>query len=216
MLDVSRSVAERKHRIEGVLPFLRALGPADRASLGTFGAEIAVGANLTNDLSEFARVLNEEAWVDGGTPLWQAVSEAIRSLSGVSGRRAVLLYTDGADTGNLPNWGGNRSTVEREALASNCMVYFVRPIVRASERTRPLMDAAKTLAEMTGGGYYEVSHDDDQELEFRRVADELRHQYLLGFPPTAADGRMHRIEVRVSIPGMKARARSAYFALAEK
>jgi hypothetical protein len=49
-------------------------------------------------------------------------------------------------------------------------------------------------------------------MTFRRVADELRHQYLIGFSPSAIDGAEHTIEVRLTRPGMRALARTSYVA----
>ena len=213
MLDTSSSVRAvgRPGQPEAVLAFMRALGPADRASLGTFGAEIAVGANRTNDLAEFARVLREEVWVGWqGTPLWQAISEAIASLSGEPARRVVVVYTDGVDTGSLPNWRGDRSTVERQAAQEDCMIYIVRPVPWKSQR--PLPDAARMLAEATGGGHFQVPEGVDLEVAFTSVAEELRHQYNLGFSPRVLDGKVHRIEVRMARPEWKARARATYLA----
>ena len=43
-----------------------------------------------------------------------------------------------------------------------------------------------------------------------RIAEELRHQYLIGFTPRAFDGRIHELEVRVTGPGLKATARNSY------
>jgi len=44
------------------------------------------------------------------------------------------------------------------------------------------------------------------------VANELHHQYALGFAPATLDGRMHQLEVRMSGEGLKARARKSYLA----
>jgi Ca-activated chloride channel family protein len=68
------------------------------------------------------------------------------------------------------------------------------------------------LTEATGGGHFNLARDADLAMTFRRVADELRHQYLIGFSPSAIDGAEHTIEVRLTRPGMRARARSSYVA----
>jgi Ca-activated chloride channel homolog len=68
------------------------------------------------------------------------------------------------------------------------------------------------IADETGGGYFELTRGDDLASTFTRVADELHHQYALGFEPPRLDDRMHKIEVRVSQKGAKVRARTEYFA----
>ena len=68
------------------------------------------------------------------------------------------------------------------------------------------------IAAATGGGYFELPSANDLATTFKRVVDELHHQYALGFTPAALDGKMHTLEVRVTPPGMTVRARKSYFA----
>ena len=50
------------------------------------------------------------------------------------------------------------------------------------------------IAAATGGGYFELTSTDDLASTFTRVADELHHQYALGFTPTKLDGKMHTLD----------------------
>jgi len=68
------------------------------------------------------------------------------------------------------------------------------------------------IAAVTGGGYFELTSTSDLGTTFKRVADELHHQYALGFTPTSLDGKMHALEVHVSGAGMTVRARKSYLA----
>jgi VWFA-related protein len=72
------------------------------------------------------------------------------------------------------------------------------------------------IAAATGGGYFELMSADDLGSTFRRVADELHHQYALGFAPAKLDGKMHAIEVRLSDANMTARARKNYLAESDR
>jgi Ca-activated chloride channel homolog len=71
------------------------------------------------------------------------------------------------------------------------------------------------IAAVTGGGYFELTSANDLAATFQRVADELHHQYALGFTPTMLDGKMHALEVRVT-GGMTVRARKSYLARNER
>jgi VWFA-related protein len=71
------------------------------------------------------------------------------------------------------------------------------------------------FANETGGGYFDLKKDADLNSSFTRIAQELRSQYLLGFTPAALDGKVHRLEVRLTRPGLKARSRRSYTASAE-
>jgi hypothetical protein len=68
------------------------------------------------------------------------------------------------------------------------------------------------LTSETGGGNFIVGVHEDLRETFALVANELRHQYAIGIAPIAADGREHRLEVRVDRPGLKTRARKTYIA----
>ena len=54
------------------------------------------------------------------------------------------------------------------------------------------------IAAATGGGYFELTSTDDLASTFTRVADELHHQYALGFTPTKLDGKMHTLDAAAS------------------
>jgi VWFA-related protein len=73
-------------------------------------------------------------------------------------------------------------------------------------------DGLPKIAAATGGGYFELHSTDDLASTFARVADELHHQYALGFAPTTLDGKMHTLTVLVAGSGMTARARRSYLA----
>ena len=83
------------------------------------------------------------------------------------------------------------------------------------EPDRPDPGLAKIAAE-TGGGYFELTNTADLASTFKRVADELHHQYLLGFAPTVLDGKTHRIDVRTKNTEMAVRARRTYLAASER
>ncbi len=68
------------------------------------------------------------------------------------------------------------------------------------------------IAAATGGGYFELTSPRDLANTFAKVADELHHQYALGFAPEKLDGKMHDITLHLSRPDLVARARKRYLA----
>ena len=68
------------------------------------------------------------------------------------------------------------------------------------------------IAAATGGGYFELTSPRDLSATFARVANELHHQYALGFTPEKLDGKMHDLTVKLSKPDLIARARKRYLA----
>jgi Ca-activated chloride channel family protein len=68
------------------------------------------------------------------------------------------------------------------------------------------------IAAATGGGYFELTSTNDLGATFARVANELHHQYALGFTPQKLDGKMHSLDVRLEGSGGTIRARKSYLA----
>jgi VWFA-related protein len=68
------------------------------------------------------------------------------------------------------------------------------------------------IAAATGGGYFELASTNDLAATFGKVANELHHQYALGFTPDKLDGKMHSLEVRAAGEGRTIRARRSYLA----
>lgn len=68
------------------------------------------------------------------------------------------------------------------------------------------------LADMSGGIVERADKLGDLKSALGRIAEELRHQYLLGYYPTnkAKDDKSRRITVRVTRQGLTVRARPAY------
>ena len=73
-----------------------------------------------------------------------------------------------------------------------------------------------TLREITDdtGGRTEVVHDTaDLGSATRKIAEDLNHQYVLGFATVRKpDGQYHSIRVKVRKDGLRVRARRGYVA----
>lgn len=206
MLDMSGSMLNRFLQVrESTIWFINALRPEDRATIGSFGEEVAVSPLLTGDKQVLGRVINEELWPLGSTPLWNAADAAMSALAGQPGRRVVLMLTDGADACRLPRCR-KFNDIQRRATREGFMFYAI-----AMDR-RGLGAQAIELTRETGGGQFSLERDADLTDTFARVAEELRHQYLIGFSPRVLDDREHRLDVRVTHAGMDVRARTSYHA----
>lgn len=205
LLDMSDSIITKVPRVRDAAgQFIEALQPGDRVRLGTFGSEVSISPLLTGDHAVLSHLLTQELWPGGATPLWNALYAGMTSLEREGGRRVVLSLTDGTNSASLPGLPGSLAEVERKAVDDDFMLYAI------GMEGSGLESRVVKLAETTGGGHFEVKRDADLATTFRRVAEELRRQYLLGFVPATSDGTSHRIDVRVARPGLKARARRSY------
>lgn len=216
MLDMSGSRTGTFLRVRaGMQEFVRALLPGDRVRIGTYGHEISLSPLLTGSQSDLMRVLDEELWPGGGTPTWNAVDAALTSLAGERGRRVVLVLTDNGESDTLPGRRAGYTDVYRRATRESYLVYAISLplLVKAHGIVSKLRSAMIELAHDTGGGYIDLGPGDPLAPTFRRVAEELRHQYLIGFRPAIWDGKEHKLEVTLKRRGLTARARRNYVAV---
>jgi VWFA-related protein len=70
----------------------------------------------------------------------------------------------------------------------------------------------KDLSAASGGGYFELTSAVNLASTFRQVANELHHQYALGFTPKVLDDKMHDLAVKLDDPRAVVRFRKRYFA----
>jgi Ca-activated chloride channel homolog len=212
MLDMSGSMYPRVVTVrDSTFKFIDALRPEDRVRIGTFGAEIALSPILTGDKTILKRIAGEELWPGGGTPLWNAMYAGMESLANEPGRRILLVLTDGINQGSVPGRTRHVDDVRDRAMRGGFMIYAI-----GMEGLNQLDVAARRRFEVmiaeTGGGHFQLRRDADLDATFTRIADELRHQYLLGFIPAVVDGRQHTLDVRVQGSGLRVRARTSYVA----
>jgi Ca-activated chloride channel family protein len=212
MLDTSGSMRENLppvvHATEDLIARLTAV---DAARVGTFGDRILLSPRFTSDHDELLRFLHTRARAGGETPLWNAVDLAMVYLKDVPGRRVVLVFTDGFDTTTLDH---GFDAVTKRADSEEIMVYAIGCWGGPASGEEPPDKNLRKLADRTGGGYVELTWTQPGDLAatFARVADELHHQYVLGFTPAELDGRVHTLDIRVRRSGLTVRARKSYVA----
>ncbi len=215
MLDTSASMTgSLKLLNEAAEQFILRLLPADKARIGAFNDKIQFASDFSSDRDELVASLKH---LDFGNPtrLYDAIDASLEELKGVEGRRVVLVFTDGDDTGSRLNQGDvlDRARVDEVMIyAIGLQSEFFNGVRQV--RSRPDRGLRK-LADETGGGYFELDATADLAPTFTRVAQELHSQYVLGFAPTTLDGKVHKLMVRLKRPGLNARARKSYLAAAE-
>jgi Ca-activated chloride channel homolog len=99
MLDTSPSTQFRLEDIQdAAITFVNQLRPDDKVMVVSFNDEIKILSELTNDRSKLRRAI-ERAYTGDGTRLYDAVELVMnQQLSRMSGRKAIVLFTDGVDT----------------------------------------------------------------------------------------------------------------------
>jgi VWFA-related protein len=138
--------------------------------------------------------------VCGGTALWNAIyASAHLKLSGPAGNKALLILSDGNDTGSTHSFDSALEEVQQ----SGTVVYAVQYDASSNDLHR--------LTDETGGILFDPPSPDYSEIISRIEAD-LRARYILGFRPEATgnDTRRHSLKVEVRRSGATVRARREY------
>jgi VWFA-related protein len=187
---------------DSALALIDALQPADRLRIGTFADEVALSPWLTSDRTILRRIVNEELWPHSGGRVWAAIDAAARSLAAEHGRRAIVVLTRRADGtfvdpcisgqaircsgGGLNPYGDLEATpVRRRLLAEGIGLYAVGLGGAGADLSADL----RRTAEESGGADLVLGDGIDLTDAFAGVAEDLRHQYLLGFTPSLVDAR---------------------------
>ncbi|HEX2163865.1 MAG TPA: VWA domain-containing protein, partial [Thermoanaerobaculia bacterium] len=214
-LDSSASMFVKLPEVrEAALAVLDDLVPGrDQAFLVDFDDRARLAAGPTRDLGRLraaARALEP----DGRTSLWEAVVFSLVQLQGAAGRRALLLYSDGADEDGDLGFDTALDFARRVGVP-------VYAIVANAEAARlggldlgilpSLGGRIERIAEATGGRAWVVRRGDDLAPYYAEIREELAAQYRLGYyPPAGEDGSWRRVEVEVRRPGVRARTVAGY------
>ena len=219
----------------------RVLKPKDEAFLLSFDVNVDLLQDLTGDQRLLERAMrkaeintaggNGAAGIPGlgggtiptigkpkGTLLYDAVYlAATQIMNQETGRKAMILLTDGEDEGSR--------TKINEAIAaanrSNVMVYTILIADRGFYGNFGMgytgYSAMKKMTEETGGRLIDVGNNGKKlEAAFEQIEEELRTQYMASYTPsnTKMDGSFRKLSVECRGDGMKVQVRKGYFATA--
>ena len=205
-IDRSFSMGARQlpTAVSAARTFLGELRPQDQSMIVAIGSEIEVLAPLSSERPPQLQVLSGlKPW--GTTGLHDAIVQSVDAVQTAKGRRALVLLSDGTDRYSK----ATAADALDRARHADVMIYPV-----AIGRTRPPLFAQ--LASLTGGRSFQPKTPADLSVIMRTIANELRHQYLLGYTPSRpiarGDEQWRTISVRVNRPGATVRARDGYSA----
>ena len=209
----------------------------DEAFLLSFDVNIDLLQDFTNDSRQLSRAMskaeintaggNGAAGIPGagggtvpvygtpkGTLLYDAIYEtATRKLNQESGRKAMIILTDGDDQ-------GSRTRINEAVAAaqkSNAMIYVI--LIADTGFYGGFgyngYSAAKKLSDESGGRLINVGNNGKKlEDAFQQIEDELRTQYVATYTPsnTKQDGTFRHVSVSCRGDGLKVQVRKGYFA----
>jgi VWFA-related protein len=141
----------------------------------------------------------------GSSPLWNAIYDgALLKLRPLSGSKALLVLTDGFDSGSSRTW-------QQAADAASQADAGIYAIQYRSGFGRSFAPDLYRLVTEAGGTWFSPPDGDTSPI-VARIETDLRHRYVLGFRPERLSGKVrHKIRVEVARPDVTVRARRTYF-----
>jgi Ca-activated chloride channel family protein len=198
---------------------LAALEQEDEAALAGFDHKYWGVVAFTRDRQKILDTFGE-LQPFGSTALHDALDKAAHDIaSHGEGRRAVVVITDGVDTASQKH----ADDVIARSRALDVPIYAVSVVSPLDDpesryftgKERPTassqgLPVLRRYAELSGGAAFTVSDFKGLHEAARRIVDELKHQYRLGYEPLMGPARFRRIEVRTTRKGIRVRTRSGY------
>jgi Ca-activated chloride channel family protein len=156
--------------------------------------------------------------VGAATALFDAIFLGSQALMRRQGRKVLVVITDGGDTMSQVDY---REAL-REAQQADALVYSIImvPIEASAGRNTGGEHALIQMSEDTGAKHYYADTPQGIDHAFRRISDELRTQYVLGYYPRQrlSDSDFRRVQVKVTPPvdsdlalPLHARHRTGYY-----
>ncbi len=208
VMDVSRSMEYRlEDAVRGALRFFEdVITPKDRAAVITFNEEPHLAVRFTNDLDVLAGGV-AGLTAEGETALYDSLVYALYYFSGISGKRAIILLSDGEDVRSRYTF----EDVITYARHTGVAVYTVGIDLSGSSRTANIQLSLRQLADETGGRAFLIQ--DSRELidVYERIQTELRSQYLITYQSSLDDEGFREVEVQVDRPRAEVRTLRGYF-----
>lgn len=204
-VDISGSMTTSMPTLKkAVKEFLLAVPSRDQVTLLGFNDSVFALTRKTLDLNERAKAVDRLApW--GATALYDAIVRGIDMLGRQTGRKALVVFSDGEDQGSHVAL----EDVERRLQESDVTLYIIAQGRGISQDY--LRRTMHRLTAPTGGRTFTTDRVEQLHEAFADLLDELSNQYLLGYQPTNSTRDDTWREIKVDVDGYpNVRARQGY------
>lgn len=213
LFDISGSMDEDMTLSRtAAIKFLKTLDDAEDMTLVDFDTEVRLARYTHADFPSLVeRIRSRKA--EGYTALYDALAVYLDGASSQTGRKVLVLYTDGGDNDSHLGFGDVLTLLR----ASDVTVYSIGFVQHAGSAANDLRSLLQQLADANGGQAFFPTSMDSLNGVYEKIRDEIRAQYSVGYVSTNTrqDGSWRKVEIRIVRPGagdLKIRTRKGYFA----
>ncbi|HEY6051401.1 MAG TPA: VWA domain-containing protein, partial [Thermoanaerobaculia bacterium] len=208
MIDTSASMLESLPEAEqAAISFLDySIGPKDRAFTISFDNEPYILSKLTNRKDKLYRSM-AGLRAEGSTALYDAIVFGLYQFTGVKGKKALIILTDGKDTTSKFDFDTALEYVRKSGIS----VYGIGLKISGAELD--VKYKLNKLANVSGGQTFYIDSAKHLDAVYKQINDELRSQYLLTYYSTNTTGKeqWRKVEVKVEPSGLQARTITGYY-----
>jgi VWFA-related protein len=190
--------------------FVTAVRPEDTLALITFADEPVFAHVLATDRQMTLDAIEKYTPL-GGTALYDGLWNSLMHLKSVSGRRAIVVLTDGRDENNPGTAPGSAHTFAEVLELARQIGAAIFPIGLGAKVERPVLER---LAAVSGGEAYFSPDPSRLGEQFRMITENLRRRYVVSYTSTnpQADGAWRTVEIRPKARAFQALSTGGYFA----
>jgi VWFA-related protein len=218
VIDNSGSMRSKRPEVAAAAgQFAKTSNPDDQLFVVNFNQRVSLGlpkgVAFTSNLQALLDAVSRNP-ASGDTALYDAVAAALDHLkadSTTTTRKALILITDGEDNASHMNL----QALVKKAAASNTEIYSLGVFDENFSGSHS-GSALKRLSKVTGGKAFFPQSPQEIVGICQQIAQDLRHEYTIGYVPTnpADSGKFHQIRVSVNGPrknmALRASTRSGY------
>lgn len=202
-MDKNNKLAAAKDAAKSYVAQMR---PGDQAGLITYDTQVYTIQPITNDTAALTNAI-DGLKTGSDTAMYNALVQAEKALEGVSGRKAIIVLTDGLDNKSQSKPEDVINGIGQSGLTVSAVGFG-----DASTRGQSGLDEAalKFLAEKSGGVYGYANNAEVLKALYQQQSLALQSEYRVTYvsPATLRDGVNRNLTV--SLSGMPASAEGRY------
>jgi len=200
LLDTSYSTKDVLDNIQkAARDFVKILRPEDKAVIVSFDNRTVFLTKLESDRKVLSTAIGRVSVskVDG-SDMYDAIERVTKNyFADLKGRKAIIALTDGMVTGR-----GISAQQTLDDLQKNDTFFY--PIIFKTDANSSknkkfvTVELLQIIADETGGKFYEKDSTKLKEA-FQSIAEDLKHQYLLGFYPRNSETGNLRGRIQITV-----------------
>ena len=205
-LDSAKIVAEQ---------YIDQMRMGDQAGLVTFNTKIELVQDITND-GEVLKNAIDSIQAHNDTAMWDALLVSVKLLNPISGRKAIIMLTDGMDNASQGTPEDVLANIGFGGLSISTIGFGVQPKTEDEPDEYEGIDepTLRTLAENAGGRYGYAEDQGDLALLYDQIRRALQSEVVISYitPIALRDGVNRALSVKLTdnLQGLEAQSETTF------